>query len=211
MGEIPLFDLNLQRIHALTQFGQQLPGTILAMVGCPENELSNAIAGMKNRIMQFPGILDGTAKSKYAIQNSIDVFICHANTDKALALTIVDYFNSFGYSTWCYERNSLPGKPHLEQSGTAIQESKCVITLLSEGAIKSEFVTQELYTAIQFNKDIVPVTIGMTHEELENQNIKWAKILGTTVSIEWDDNSTEEILGKLRNGVDGIISTINRK
>ena len=49
-----------------------------------------------------------------------DVFISHAGTDKGIAVRIAEYLENAGWTTWYYERDSVAGPRHLEQTGIHI-------------------------------------------------------------------------------------------
>ena len=60
-----------------------------------------------------------------------DIFISYVEGDRALALALSDGLEEAGFTTWCYERHSLPGPSYLIQTGQAIEECRAFLILLS--------------------------------------------------------------------------------
>jgi TIR domain len=49
-----------------------------------------------------------------------DVFISHAEADASLAIDIAEAIERNGFSSWYYERDTVPGKSYILQVGEAI-------------------------------------------------------------------------------------------
>jgi hypothetical protein len=60
-----------------------------------------------------------------------DVFISYVAEDQALALALADGLEAAGFTTWCYDRHTLPGLSYLLQTLRAIEECRAVLVLLS--------------------------------------------------------------------------------
>ena len=59
-----------------------------------------------------------------------DVFIAHVEEDAEVALEIALGLEEAGYSTWCYEVDSIPGPSYLIQTGRAVAASKVVVVII---------------------------------------------------------------------------------
>jgi len=51
-----------------------------------------------------------------------DVFISHVEEDAEIALEIALGLEEAGYTTWCYEVDSIPGPSYLIQTGQAVAQ-----------------------------------------------------------------------------------------
>ena len=52
-----------------------------------------------------------------------DIFISYVEEDSSVATQVGDGLQAAGYSTWLYERDSLPGPAYLLQMGEAIDQA----------------------------------------------------------------------------------------
>jgi hypothetical protein len=168
---------------------------LLVLIGVKKHEAPMFVNQVRKRI--------NNGELKY------DIFICHANTDQDVAFEILHYAESNRIRSWSYEKDAFPGISHLQQTLVAIQDSGCVILLLSVQSMESEFVLQEVLASIQFEKHIIPVLIGITHEEIERNYPKWSKFLGTRVSIQWNEGDRENVLKRIKQGVSRILESIS--
>ena len=50
------------------------------------------------------------------------VFISHVQEDSSVAIELAGALEANGYSTWYYERDSVPGPAYLAQMGEAIDQ-----------------------------------------------------------------------------------------
>ena len=51
------------------------------------------------------------------------VFISHVKEDADVAFELALALEEAGYSTWCYELDSIPGPSYLLQTGKAIEQA----------------------------------------------------------------------------------------
>ena len=77
----------------------------------------------------------------------MDVFISHVAEDARVALAIALGLEDAGYSTWCFEVDSVPGVSYLVQIGEAIERASAVVLVISSLALHSRQVTIEVVRA----------------------------------------------------------------
>jgi TIR domain len=106
------------------------------------------------------------------------VFISHVEEDAATAQDLAVGLEEAGYTTWFYERDSLPGPPYVTQIIQAIAQSTVVIVLVSSAALGSWHVDRQILQAFKTEKAMIPVLIGITHEELRNRHSDWVLMFG---------------------------------
>lgn len=112
-----------------------------------------------------------------------DVFVSHVEEDSADALRIADALEAAGYSTWCYERDSIPGPSYLVQTGDAVEQSRAVVVLISRHSLGSRQVTVEVVRGHETRKPFIPVLVGISHVEFTNRQPEWREAMGAATSI----------------------------
>jgi hypothetical protein len=112
-----------------------------------------------------------------------DVFVSHVEEDSADALAIADALEVAGYSTWCYERDSIPGPSYLLQTGDAVEDSRAVIVLISRHSLGSRQVTVEIVRGHETQKPFVPVLVDISHVEFTERQPEWREAMGAATSI----------------------------
>jgi len=136
-----------------------------------------------------------------------DVFISHGEADSKVAKGIATHLEQRGWRTWYYERDSLPGPPHLEQTGRQIEGCALMVVVVSRSAITSEFVTNEVFRGSEAKKRMIPVLVELEHEDLMRSNVKWAMVLGFSVSIVWDEKCEDSVLERIADGVSYLVGS----
>src|SRR5919202_1340099 len=101
------------------------------------------------------------------------VFISHVAEDAATARELAGGLEAAGYTTWLYERDSLPRPPYGTQILQAIAQSTVVIVLVSSAALGAWQVDRDIFQAFKTAKAMIPVLIGITHEELRHRRKDW--------------------------------------
>lgn len=131
-----------------------------------------------------------------------DVFMSYVEKDSVLAEAIALGLEGLGFTTWFYERDSLPGTPWLTQVGTEIERAGAVVLLISRRSLASKQVTSEIDYARSKGKPFVPVRHGVTQEDIEQLQRQWAFALGTTVAIAVPEGGpTQAFLTRLVKGL----------
>jgi DNA-binding NarL/FixJ family response regulator len=75
-----------------------------------------------------------------------DVFVSHSTKDMQIARGINKLINIHNYkiNTWLADLDLVPGDPWEKEVKNALKSTKCFIVILTENAIKSQFVMDEL-------------------------------------------------------------------
>lgn len=96
------------------------------------------------------------------ILKNLRVYLSYSHKDAPLARRIKQKLLEKDYRVFLDE-DATTGVNWLESTASVIQEasrSGCVLALLTENALKSSFVRQELYLAMESGGNIVPVLVG---------------------------------------------------
>lgn len=114
-----------------------------------------------------------------------DVFVSHVEEDSAAALQVAAGLERAGYSTWTYERDSVPGQSYLVQTAAAVERSRAVVLLVSSDSLGSQQVTVEVVRGHETGKPFVPVLLDVTEGELATRQPEWREAVGgsTLVSV----------------------------
>jgi hypothetical protein len=112
-----------------------------------------------------------------------DVFLSHVEEDAAVALELADALQAAGFSTWCYERDSIPGPSYLLQTARAVEASQVVLVLISVNSLGSNQVTAEVVRAHEAVKPFLPVLLGISHVEFGARQPEWREAIGSATAI----------------------------
>jgi TIR domain len=129
------------------------------------------------------------------------VFISHVAEDAATARDLAGALEEAGYTTWFYERDSLPGPPYVTQILQAIAQSTVVIVLLSSATLGSWQVDRVMFHAFKTEKAMIPVLIGITHEELRNRHREWVLMFGAATSLSLLPDGVSAFIPRLVQGL----------
>ncbi len=130
-----------------------------------------------------------------------DVFIAHVGEDAEVTLEIALGLEQAGYTTWCYEVDSIPGPSYLIQTGQAVEQAKAVVVVISPHSVGSRQVTKEVVRAHESGKEFIPLLRGITHIEFQNRQPEWREAVGAAASI---GIPLEGVAGILPRIVDGL-------
>lgn len=117
------------------------------------------------------------------------VFISHVAEDTAVALELAFLLEQAGFSSWCYELDSIPGVSHIQQTLQAIEESEAFVMLISPDCVQSHEVTTELTRAQDLDKVVIPLLFRINHIELMQRRSEWGQRLGNASCLVIDDLS----------------------
>ena len=129
------------------------------------------------------------------------VFITHVEEDAATAQELAVGLEQAGYTAWFYERDSLPGPPYVTQVLQAIGQSAVVIVLVSANALGSWQVDREIFQAFETEKPMIPLLIGITHEELRNRRREWVLMFGAATSLSIPPGGVSAFIPRLVQGL----------
>jgi hypothetical protein len=90
---------------------------------------------------------------------SYSAFISYANPDKAKAFEIAETLEQRGFRCWIAPRDVRAGQLYPDEIIRGIEQSRCLILVLSEAANKSVFVAREVERAVSRRKAVFPVRI----------------------------------------------------
>ncbi len=131
----------------------------------------------------------------------IDVFIAHVEEDAEIALEIALGLEETGYTTWCYEVDSIPGPSYLIQTGQAVEQAKALVLIISPHSLGSRQVTKEVIRAHETGKEFIPVLQDITHIEFQNRQPEWREALGAATSIRIPLEGVADIIPRIINGL----------
>ena len=140
-----------------------------------------------------------------------DIFIAHVEEDTDVALEIALGLEEAGYTTWCYEVDSMPGPSYLVQTGKAVEASKAVVVVISPHSVGSRQVTREIVRAHESGKEFVPVLQGITHIEFQNRQPEWREAVGAAASIGIPQEGVAVILPRIIKGLRSLDILPSRK
>src|SRR5919202_2171865 len=132
------------------------------------------------------------------------VFISHVEEDAATAQELAAGLEEAGYTTWFYERDSLPGPPYVTQILEAIAQSTVMIVLVSPATLGSWQVDREIFQAFETGKHMIPLLIGITYEELRNRRREWVLMFGAATSLTIPPDGVSAIMPRLIQGLKGM-------
>jgi anti-sigma B factor antagonist len=122
-----------------------------------------------------------------------EIFISYAEEDGGIAAEIAERLEVAGYTTWYFQRDSLPGVPHLEQTSQAIEEASAVVLVISPAATGSHQVDTEVIHAHEAAQPIVPVLHGLSYAELRRSQPVWTTCLRAAAAISLSSAGPAEI------------------
>ena len=132
------------------------------------------------------------------------IFLCHCEEDVGMALDCSAGLEEAGYSTWYYERDTLPGESYLIQIGRAIEDSRCVVLIVSRRALVSAQMTSEVVRAFEARRPFIPLLHDVTHEGIAERQPIWRQALVTSTSLAVPAEGVESILGRVVKGLEAL-------
>ena len=138
-----------------------------------------------------------------------DVFVSHVEEDADIALEIALGLEEAGYTTWCYELDSIPGPSYLIQTGQAVEVSKAIVVVISSNSIGSRQVTGEVIRAHESNTKFIPILQGITHVEFQARQPEWREAIGAAASTSLPPEGVPPILPRIITGLGNLGVTPN--
>jgi tetratricopeptide (TPR) repeat protein len=133
-----------------------------------------------------------------------DIFIAHVEEDAEIALEIALGLEEGGYTTWCYEIDSIPGPSYLIQTGHAVEQVKAVVVIISPHSLGSRQVTKEIVRAHESDKEFIPVLRDISHIEFQNRQSEWREAIGAAASINIPREGISVILPRIIDGLKAL-------
>ncbi|MCZ6866767.1 MAG: protein kinase, partial [Chloroflexi bacterium] len=132
------------------------------------------------------------------------LFISYVAEDSAVATQIASALEERGFSTWYYQRDSVPGPAYLAQMGEAIDHSQAMVLIISPQSVGSNQVTTEVVRAHEDNKAFIPLLRGITHEEFQSRAPVWRQALAASTSIEVGEQNLPDVVGRVIEGLEAL-------
>jgi hypothetical protein len=129
------------------------------------------------------------------------VFISHVAEDAATTRELAGTLEEAGYTTWFYERDSVPRPPYVTQILQAIAQSTVVIVLVSSASLGSWQVDRDIFQAFTTQKAMIPVLIGITREELRNRHRDWVLMFGPAMWLSLPPDGVSAFIPRLVQGL----------
>ncbi len=133
-----------------------------------------------------------------------DVFISHVERDSDTALEIALGLEEAGFTTCCYELDTIPGPSYLIQTGQAVEQCNAVVVLISPHSLGSRQVTIEIVRAHESSKYFIPVLHGITHIEFQKRQPEWREAMGSAASIRILQDRVANILTRIIVGLKAL-------
>jgi serine/threonine protein kinase len=127
----------------------------------------------------------------------INVFLCHVGDDSLIAGQIAAALEEQGYSTWYYERDTLPGISYLDQCGEAIDRADAILLLISSHALDSPQITAEIELATRRHVRFLPVLVEVPYAEVLKRRPEWQGALGEIASVELGSGNVQSTVARL--------------
>jgi len=128
------------------------------------------------------------------------VYISHVEEDADLALTVAQGLEDAGYSTWYYERDSLPGVSYLIQTGQEIEACSVFLLVVSETSVQSHQVSREVERAHECAKIFLPLLLDMSIDEFHALQPMWRQAVGTRVINQVSSTEIDTIVPRILKG-----------
>jgi len=133
-----------------------------------------------------------------------DVFISHVEEDETIAMQIAQGLEVAGYTTWYYERDSIPGVSYLLHTRQAIEQSQAIILIISPQSLGSQQVTREVVRAHESSKYFIPVLRNVSHLEFQKRQPEWEEAIGAATSIRLPVEGATAILPRIIAGLKAL-------
>jgi hypothetical protein len=85
------------------------------------------------------------------------VFISHSVRDQSLVILLENLLSKFEISVFVAEWYLSPGEPIDKKVFEQIESSDCIVVLLTQNGIRSNWVQQEIGYSLKLNKPIIPI------------------------------------------------------
>jgi formylglycine-generating enzyme required for sulfatase activity len=129
------------------------------------------------------------------------IFLSHVEEDFDVVEQLAQGLESGGYEVWFYERDSVPGRSYLLQTGEAIERCAAFLIVISAKALGSQQVTKEVVRAHEHGKSFIPVLRGLTHAEFQARQPEWREAIGAAASITLPGANVENTLPAILAGL----------
>lgn len=129
------------------------------------------------------------------------LFLSHVEEDQDISLELASALFKTGYSVWCYEEDSLPGRSYLLNTQEAIDQCQAFLLLVSVHSMASHQIDRELEHAHELAKLIVPIRFDIKDKEYKEKKRLWTQIVGTTTSISITKETVNAVAARIAEGL----------
>jgi hypothetical protein len=114
---------------------------------------------------------------------SREAFISYVEEDGEFARELGRELRALGHTTWTYDEDSIAGVSYLAQVHRAIGECRVFVLIASQQSVLSHQVVREVEQAHEQKKVIIPVLMGITHQQFASSGSILRMASGTAVSL----------------------------
>jgi hypothetical protein len=201
LGFVPAFSLT----GGVATIGAALPGRTYLADGLSLFAVGVAMAAGLSTALRASGRRERVPSQRRSMATTRpDVFISHAEPDWPVAQELADGLEAAGFATWLYESQGLPGVSYLQQTGTAVEQSRIFLLLLSRTSLDSKQVDSEVVRAHECGKPFVPVLFGISHAEFQQRRPDWRQALGSATSIQIPTAGVPAIIARVVSGLQAL-------
>jgi class 3 adenylate cyclase/tetratricopeptide (TPR) repeat protein len=129
------------------------------------------------------------------------IFLSHTEKDFPLAEEIARGLEDAGYSTWYYERDTLPGTSYLLQITRAIEACDAMVLIASSNSISSDQVTKEVIYAFEGSRALFPVLTDVTPAQMKELQPEWGYALGGSAMVTLAPEDPSPTVSSIINGL----------
>ena len=122
------------------------------------------------------------------------VFISYIEEDGHIAAALAHGLEEAGLAAWYYERDALPGVSYLRQIDSAIESCEVLVVIISNDAIGSKQMTNEIVRGFEVRRPIVPILWGLSHADFQKLQPEWRGAIGAATSIQIPQEGVRVIL-----------------
>ena len=130
-----------------------------------------------------------------------DIFISYVEEDSSTACALAKELRAQRQSTWTYEEDGVPGISYLTQVHQAIEVCLGFVLIASAHAVRAHQVIREVEAAHERAKMIIPVRIGLTHQEFTASDPILRMATGTVVTLSVDERNVADIARRIANAI----------
>jgi len=135
------------------------------------------------------------------VEGARDIFISYVEEDSATASGLADELRKQHLSTWMYEEDGVPGISHLTQVFEAIESCRALVLIASTTSVKAKNVIREVEAAHDRDKMIIPVRLGLTHDQFTASSTILRMATGTAVSSSLDGRAPADIAKRIATAI----------
>jgi von Hippel-Lindau disease tumor supressor len=126
-----------------------------------------------------------------------DVFVSHIEEDGPVAQALARELRACGCSTWIYEEDGIPGISYLTQIHQAIEVCRSFVLIASAASVHSHQVIREVEQAHERGRMIVPVRLGLTHQQYIEAEPILRVATGTAVSLQATSENLTDVAKRI--------------